>query len=159
MDSQRNNILFLSMMNVDYSLLNQYDRYYLGALVNNTWSLSKLLNESVSKKEVEENIKLAEENYPHMKFKANVHVRTKSGGIANKPLNKGSLYNFYFFESISTKGLLINLPEGTDKALPGEEVSMEIELFNTMKIKKGFNFNIRDGKNILATGVVEEIIK
>ncbi len=92
---------------------------------------------------------------PHTKFKAEVYVLTKDEGGRHTPFFNNYRPQFYFRTTDVTG--VINLPEGTEMCMPGDNVKMEVELITPIAIEKGLRFAIREGGRTVGSGVVSEI--
>ena len=95
--------------------------------------------------------------HPHTKFKAQVYVLTKEEGGRHTPFFNGYRPQFYFRTTDVTG--VIELPAGTEMVMPGDNVSMTIELITPIAIEKGLRFAIREGGRTVGSGVVADIIE
>ena len=95
--------------------------------------------------------------HPHTKFKAQVYVLTKEEGGRHTPFFNGYRPQFYFRTTDVTG--LIDLPEGTEMVMPGDNVDMTIELITPIAIEQGLRFAIREGGKTVGSGVVSEVIE
>ena len=95
--------------------------------------------------------------HPHTKFKAEVYVLTKEEGGRHTPFFNGYRPQFYFRTTDVTG--VIELPEGTEMVMPGDNVTMEIELITPIAIEKGLRFAIREGGRTVGSGIVSEVIE
>ena len=95
--------------------------------------------------------------HPHTKFKAQVYVLTKEEGGRHTPFFNGYRPQFYFRTTDVTG--VIELPAGTEMVMPGDNVSMTIELITPIAIEKGLRFAIREGGRTVGSGVVSEVIE
>ena len=93
---------------------------------------------------------------PHTKFKAEVYCLKKEEGGRHTPFFNG--YRPQFFCRTCDITGSIKLPEGVEMVMPGDNVSMEIELIHPIAIEKGMRFAIREGGRTVGSGVVSEII-
>ena len=93
---------------------------------------------------------------PHTKFKAEVYVLKKEEGGRHTAFFNGYRPQFYVRTTDITGS--IKLPEGVEMVMPGDNVSMEIELIHPIAIEKGMRFAIREGGRTVGSGVVSEII-
>ena len=93
--------------------------------------------------------------HPHTKFKAEVYVLTKEEGGRHTPFFNGYRPQFYFRTTDVTG--VIELPAGTEMVMPGDNVSMTIELITPIAIEKGLRFAIREGGRTVGSGIVSEI--
>ncbi len=94
---------------------------------------------------------------PHTKFKGEVYVLTKEEGGRHTPFFNGYRPQFYFRTTDVTGS--IKLPEGTEMVMPGDNITMEIELITPIAIEEGLRFAIREGGRTVGAGVVTEIIE
>ncbi|NBU97945.1 MAG: elongation factor Tu [Spirochaetia bacterium] len=92
---------------------------------------------------------------PHKKFKAEVYVLTKDEGGRHKPFFDNYRPQFYFRTTDITG--VCKLPDGMEMVMPGDNVSMDIELIHPIAMDKGLNFAIREGGKTIGSGVVAEI--
>ena len=93
---------------------------------------------------------------PHTKFTSEVYVLTKEEGGRHTPFFNGYRPQFYFRTTDVTG--VIELAAGTEMVMPGDNVSMTIELITPIAIEKGLRFAIREGGRTVGSGVVSEII-
>ncbi|QZA33124.1 elongation factor Tu [Hydrogenibacillus sp. N12] len=94
---------------------------------------------------------------PHTKFKCEVYVLTKEEGGRHKPFFTGYRPQFYFRTTDVTGE--IKLPEGVEMVMPGDNVTLEVELISPIAIENGTRFAIREGGRTVGAGVVTEIIQ
>ncbi len=94
---------------------------------------------------------------PHTKFKSEVYVLTKEEGGRHTPFFNGYRPQFYFRTTDVTG--VIDLPAGVEMVMPGDNVSMTIELITPIAIEKGLRFAIREGGRTVGSGVVADIIE
>ncbi len=94
---------------------------------------------------------------PHKKFSAEVYVLTKEEGGRHKPFFNNYRPQFYF-RTTDVTGVCI-LPQGVEMVMPGDNISMTIELIHPIAMDKGLNFAIREGGRTIGSGVVAEIIE
>jgi elongation factor Tu len=92
---------------------------------------------------------------PHTKFNAEVYVLTKEEGGRHKPFFTGYRPQFYFRTTDVTGS--IKLPEGREMVMPGDNVTMEVELITPIAMEKGLTFAVREGGRTVGQGVVGEI--
>ena len=92
---------------------------------------------------------------PHTKFKAEVYVLSKEEGGRHTPFFANYRPQFYFRTTDVTG--VVNLPEGVEMCMPGDNVTMEIELITPIAIEEGLRFAIREGGHTVGAGVVTEI--
>ncbi|MDU5233678.1 elongation factor Tu, partial [Negativicoccus succinicivorans] len=90
--------------------------------------------------------------HPHTKFTAEVYVLTKEEGGRHTPFFNGYRPQFYFRTTDVTGN--IELPEGTEMCMPGDNVTMKIELITPIAIEEGLRFAIREGGHTVGAGVV-----
>ena len=93
---------------------------------------------------------------PHTKFKAEVYVLTKDEGGRHTPFFTNYRPQFYFRTSDVTGTL--TLPTGVEMVMPGDNVSVEVELQKTVAMEKGLKFAIREGGRTIGSGIVVEVI-
>ncbi len=94
---------------------------------------------------------------PHTKFKAEVYVLKKEEGGRHTPFFKGYRPQFYF-RTTDVTGEVI-LPEGTEMVMPGDNISLEINLITPIAMDPELRFAIREGGHTVGAGVVTEIIE
>ncbi len=94
---------------------------------------------------------------PHTKFKGEVYVLTKDEGGRHTPFFTNYRPQFYFRTTDVTG--VVYLPEGTEMCMPGDNVTMTVELTTSIAIENGLRFAIREGGRTVGSGVVTEIIK
>ena len=92
---------------------------------------------------------------PHTKFSAEVYVLTKEEGGRHTPFFTNYRPQFYFRRTDVTG--VVELPEGTEMVMPGDNVTMEVELIHPIAIENGTKFSIREGGRTVGAGVVTEI--
>ena len=111
----------------------------------------------VDRKEIERGQVLAKPGsiHPHTKFKAEVYVLTKEEGGRHTPFFSNYRPQFYFRTTDVTG--VINLEEGVEMVMPGDNVRMNIELITPIAIEKGLRFAIREGGRTVGAGAVTEI--
>ena len=95
--------------------------------------------------------------HPHTKFSAQVYVLTKEEGGRHTPFFNGYRPQFYFRTTDVTG--VIELPAGTEMVMPGDNVTMTIELITPIAIEKGLRFAIREGGRTVGSGIVSDIIE
>ena len=93
---------------------------------------------------------------PHKKFKCEVYVLSKDEGGRHTPFFNGYRPQFYFRTTDVTGD--VNLPDGVEMVMPGDNVSMEVQLINAVAMNKGLRFAIREGGRTVGAGQVTEII-
>jgi elongation factor Tu len=94
---------------------------------------------------------------PHKKFKAEVYVLTKEEGGRHTPYFNGYRPQFYFRTTDVTG--VCTLPAGTEMVMPGDNVTMAIELITPIAMEKELRFAIREGGRTVGAGVVTEIVE
>jgi len=111
----------------------------------------------VERKEIERGQVLAKPGSikPHTKFKAEVYVLTKEEGGRHTPFFSNYRPQFYFRTTDVTG--VVNLPEGVEMCMPGDNIQMNIELITTIAIEEGLRFAIREGGRTVGAGVVTSI--
>ena len=95
--------------------------------------------------------------HPHTKFKSEVYVLTKEEGGRHTPFFNGYRPQFYFRTTDVTGN--IELEEGVEMVMPGDNARFTIELITPIAIEKGLKFAIREGGRTVGAGVVTEIIE
>ena len=113
----------------------------------------------VDRKEVERGQVLAKPGTvnPHTEFTAQVYVLTKEEGGRHKPFFTGYRPQFYFRTTDVTG--VITLPEGTEMVMPGDNVTVTVQLISPIAIEEGTRFAIREGGRTVGAGAVASIIK
>ncbi|NLF46658.1 MAG: elongation factor Tu, partial [Syntrophomonadaceae bacterium] len=108
----------------------------------------------VDRKEVERGMVLAKPGSikPLTKFDAEVYVLTKEEGGRHTPFFGGYRPQFYF-RTTDVTGIL-NLPEGVEMVMPGDNITMSIELITPIAMEEGLRFAIREGGRTVGSGVV-----
>ncbi|MDI9258876.1 elongation factor Tu [Alicyclobacillus sendaiensis] len=94
---------------------------------------------------------------PHTKFEAEVYVLTKEEGGRHTPFFNGYRPQFYFRTTDVTG--VVHLPEGTEMVMPGDNVSMTVELIAPIAVEEGTRFSIREGGRTVGAGVVTKIVQ
>jgi elongation factor Tu len=92
---------------------------------------------------------------PHRKFTAEVYVLTKEEGGRHTPFFTGYRPQFYFRTTDVTG--VANLPEGVEMVMPGDNVTMTVELITPIAMEKELRFAIREGGRTIGAGVIAEI--
>ena len=92
---------------------------------------------------------------PHTKFKGEVYILTKEEGGRHTPFFNNYRPQFYFRTTDVTGN--ISLPEGTEMVMPGDNVTIEVELIHPIAVEKGTTFSIREGGRTVGSGMVTEI--
>jgi elongation factor Tu len=118
-----------------------------------------LLLRGVEKDEVERGQVLAKPGSitPHTKFKGEVYVLSKEEGGRHTPFFSGYRPQFYFRTTDVTG--VVKLPEGVQMVMPGDNVSLEVELITPVAMEKGLRFAIREGGRTVGAGTVTEILE
>ena len=94
---------------------------------------------------------------PHTKFKAEVYILTKEEGGRHTPFFKGYRPQFYFRTTDVTG--VVELPEGAEMVMPGDNVTVGVELIQPIAMDKELRFAIREGGRTVGAGVVSEIVE
>jgi elongation factor Tu len=94
---------------------------------------------------------------PHTKFHAEVYVLTKEEGGRHTPFFKGYRPQFYFRTTDVTGN--VELPEGVEMVMPGDNVQMTITLITPIAMEEGLRFAIREGGRTVGAGVVTKILE
>src|SRR6476646_6854275 len=117
-----------------------------------------LLLRGVEKDEVERGQVIAKPGSitPHTKFKGEVYVLSKEEGGRHTPFFKGYRPQFYFRTTDVTG--VAELPEGSEMVMPGDNVSLTVELITPVAMDKGLRFAIREGGRTVGAGTVTEIV-
>ena len=118
-----------------------------------------VLLRGVDRKDIERGQVLAKPGTinPHTKFTSEVYVLTKEEGGRHTPFFNGYRPQFYFRTTDVTG--VIELPAGTEMVMPGDNISMTIELITPIAIEKGLRFAIREGGRTVGSGIVSDIIE
>ena len=94
---------------------------------------------------------------PHTKFAAEAYILTKEEGGRHTPFFANYRPQFYFRTTDVTG--TVNLPEGTEMVMPGDNISMEVELIQPIAMDEGLRFAIREGGRTVGAGVVAKVIE
>jgi elongation factor Tu len=94
---------------------------------------------------------------PHTKFKAEVYILTKEEGGRHTPFFKGYRPQFYF-RTTDVTGVAY-LPEGAEMVMPGDNVTLRVELISAIAMEKELRFAIREGGRTVGAGVVTEVLE
>ena len=94
---------------------------------------------------------------PHTKFEGQVYVLTKDEGGRHKPFFDGYRPQFYFRTTDVTG--VAHLPEGTEMCMPGDHVTISVELITPIAMEQGLKFAIREGGHTVGAGTVSKIIE
>ena len=118
-----------------------------------------LLLRGIAKEEIERGMVLAKPGSitPHTKFEAEVYVLTKEEGGRHTPFFKGYRPQFYFRTTDVTGN--VELPEGMEMVMPGDNVTMTIDLITPIAMEEQLRFAIREGGRTVGAGVVTKILK
>ncbi|MFH1314730.1 MAG: elongation factor Tu [Candidatus Eisenbacteria bacterium] len=118
-----------------------------------------LLLRGMDKEELERGMVIAAAGTvtPHTKFKAEIYILTRDEGGRHKPFFTGYRPQFYFRTTDVTGN--IKLPEDREMVMPGDNVTVDIELITPIAMEKGLTFAIREGGRTVGQGVVAEIFE
>jgi len=118
-----------------------------------------LLLRGIDKDDVERGQVLAKPGSikPHTKFKGEVYVLSKEEGGRHTPFFKGYRPQFYFRTTDVTG--ICQLPEGTEMVMPGDNVTIGVDLITPVAMDKGLRFAIREGGRTVGAGTVSEVIE
>src|SRR6201998_4513167 len=118
-----------------------------------------LLLRGVEKNEVERGQVIAKPGSitPHTRFKGEVYVLSKEEGGRHTPFFKGYRPQFYFRTTDVTG--VTELPEGTERVMPGDNVNLAIQLITPVALEKGLRFAIREGGHTVGAGTITEILE
>jgi elongation factor Tu len=118
-----------------------------------------LLLRGVEKEQIKRGMVLAKPGSitPHTKFKAEIYVLKKEEGGRHTPFFKGYRPQFYFRTTDVTGNVI--LPEGTEMVMPGDNVTLTVDLITPIAMDKELRFAIREGGHTVGAGVVTEIIE
>jgi elongation factor Tu len=118
-----------------------------------------LLLRGVDKEELERGMVIAAPGsiLPHRRFRGEVYILTKEEGGRHTPFFKGYRPQFYFRTTEVTGG--VQLPEGVEMVMPGDNVTMEVDLITPIAMEKELRFAIREGGRTVGAGVVAEILE
>jgi elongation factor Tu len=118
-----------------------------------------LLLRGIDKDDVERGQVLAKPGSikPHTKFKGGVYVLSKEEGGRHTPFFKGYRPQFYFRTTDVTG--VVELPEGTEMVMPGDNVTITVELITPVAMDSGLRFAIREGGRTVGAGTVSEVIE
>lgn len=94
---------------------------------------------------------------PHTRFAAEVYVLSKDEGGRHTPFFKGYRPQFYFRTTDVTGA--VELPEGVEMVMPGDNISMDVTLIAPIAMEEGLRFAIREGGRTVGAGVVTKIIE
>jgi len=118
-----------------------------------------ILLRGIAKTDVERGMVLSKPKSvnPHTKFKGQTYVLTESEGGRKKPFFSGYRPQFYFRTTDVTGNL--QLPEGVDMVMPGDDVTVQVELITPIAMEQGLRFAIREGGRTIGAGVVGDVIE
>ncbi len=118
-----------------------------------------VLLRGIDRDEIERGQVLAKPNTitPHTKFEGQVYVLTKEEGGRHTPFFNGYRPQFYFRTTDVTG--VAKLPEGVEMVMPGDNITMTIELISPIAMEEGLRFAIREGGRTVGAGVVTKIIE
>lgn len=118
-----------------------------------------VLLRGTKKEDVERGMVLAKPGSitPHTKFKAEAYILTKEEGGRHTPFFNGYRPQFYFRTTDVTG--VVKLPEGVEMVMPGDNVSMTVELIMPIAMEKELRFAIREGGRTVGAGVISEVIE
>jgi len=94
---------------------------------------------------------------PHTRFEGEVYVLSKEEGGRHTPFFKGYRPQFYFRTTDITGA--VELPEGVEMVMPGDNIKMDVTLINPIAMEDGLRFAIREGGRTVGAGVVSKIIE
>jgi elongation factor Tu len=94
---------------------------------------------------------------PHKKFRAEVYVLTKEEGGRHTPFFRGYRPQF-FFRTTDVTGS-VNLDEGVEMVIPGDNTNIEVELITPIAMERGLRFAIREGGRTVGAGSITEILE
>jgi elongation factor Tu len=118
-----------------------------------------LLLRGVNKEDLERGMVIAKPGSvtPHRKFKAEVYVLTKEEGGRHTPFFTGYRPQFYFRTTDVTG--VATLPDGIEMVMPGDNITMSVELITPIAMEQELRFAIREGGRTIGAGVIAEIIE
>jgi len=118
-----------------------------------------LLLRGIPKEDVERGMVMAKPGSitPHTQFKGEVYVLSKEEGGRHTPFFKGYRPQFYFRTTDVTG--VAELPDGVEMVMPGDNVSLKVELITPVALEKGLRFAIREGGRTVGAGTISEIVK
>jgi elongation factor Tu len=119
-----------------------------------------VLLRGIAKDEVERGQVLAQPGSitPHKKFKAQVYILSKEEGGRHTPFFLGYRPQFYI-RTADITGSVVELPEGQEMVMPGDNVELTVELMEPVAIEEQMRFAIREGGRTVGAGVVTQIIE
>ncbi len=118
-----------------------------------------ILMRGIDKKEIQRGMVLAQVGSitPHTKFEGEVYILSKDEGGRHTPFFNGYRPQFYFRTTDVTG--IVDLPEGTDMVMPGDNVKLKISLISEIAMEEGLRFAIREGGRTVGAGVVTKIFE
>ena len=118
-----------------------------------------LLSRGVAKEEISRGMVIAKPGSvtPHKKFKAEVYILKKEEGGRHTPFHDKYRPQFYFRTTDVTGEIM--LPAGTEMVMPGDNVTIIVELIYPVAINKGLRFAIREGGRTVGAGQVIDIVE
>jgi elongation factor Tu len=118
-----------------------------------------LLLRGVDKKEIKRGMVIAKPNSitPHTKFKAEIYILKKEEGGRHTPFHNHYRPQFYL-RTLDVTGEMI-LPEGVEMVMPGDNITIQVDLIYQVAINKGLRFAIREGGRTVGAGQVTEIVE
>ena len=118
-----------------------------------------LLLRGIDKDEVKRGMVIAKPNTitPHTRFKAEVYILKKDEGGRHTPFHEGYRPQFYI-RTLDVTGA-ISLPEGTEMVMPGDNLTISVELITPVALDKGLRFAIREGGRTVGAGQVTEVLE
>jgi len=118
-----------------------------------------ILLRGMAKDEVERGMVLAKPKSitPHTKFKGKTYILTKDEGGRHKPFFTGYRPQFYFRTTDVTGS--VDLPEGIEMVMPGDNVQISAELITPIAMEQGLRYAIREGGHTIGAGVVSDVIE
>jgi elongation factor Tu len=113
----------------------------------------------VDRKDIERGMVIAKPGSikPHTKFKSEVYVLSKDEGGRHTPFVSGYRPQFYF-RTTDVTGTL-NLPDGVEMVMPGDNITMTVELGQPIAMEQGSKFAIREGGRTVGAGSITEVIE
>jgi len=118
-----------------------------------------LLLRGVNKEDLERGMVLAKPGSitPHTKFKAEIYILTKEEGGRHTPFFTGYRPQFYFRTTDVTG--IAHLPEGVEMVMPGDNITIDVELITPIAMEKELRFAIREGGRTVGAGVISEVVE
>ncbi len=118
-----------------------------------------ILMRGIDKKEIQRGMVLAQVGSitPHTKFEGEVYILSKDEGGRHTPFFNGYRPQFYFRTTDVTG--IVDLPEGTDMVMPGDNVKLKVSLITEIAMEEGLRFAIREGGRTVGAGVVTKIFE